>query len=303
MFDKMERADRIATRSYTAGIVKSHDFRIKKGYGQNFLTDQHVLGKIINAADIKDDELVIEIGPGIGALTQELAERAKSVAAVEIDKALIPVLAETLAGYDNVEIINADILKINIRDIIARHNKKSAKVIANLPYYITTPIVMGLLEQGQNVDSIVVMVQKEVALRMTAKPGTKDYGSLSLAVQFYSEPSLVANVPANCFFPRPNVDSAVIKLDVLEKPSVDVKDSELMFKIIRAAFSKRRKTLVNCLEGSDQWSVVSGQFSKADIEAILVSCGLPLMVRGESLGLEAFARLADAVAYPKGQQQ
>ncbi|MCL2874582.1 MAG: 16S rRNA (adenine(1518)-N(6)/adenine(1519)-N(6))-dimethyltransferase RsmA [Defluviitaleaceae bacterium] len=287
--------DRIASRNYTAGVVNRFDFRIKKGYGQNFLVDQHVLGKIIRAADIKNDELVIEIGPGIGALTQELAERAEIVAAVEIDKALIPVLSETLSGYDNVEIINADILKTDVREIISKYNKKSAKVIANLPYYITTPIVMSLLELGECINSIVVMVQKEVALRMAAKPGTKDYGSLSLAVQFYSETSLVANVPTNCFYPRPGVDSAVIKLDVLSSPPVDVKDSELMFQIIRAAFSKRRKTLVNCLESSESMSAVFGSLSKADIEEILVSCDLPPKVRGESLGLEEFARLANLI--------
>ena len=287
-------SDKIASRKYTADIVKSHNFRIKKGYGQNFLTDQHVLGKIIHAADIKGDELVIEIGPGIGALTQELAERAERVAAVEIDKALIPMLSETLAGYDNVEIINADVLKTDIQDIIVKYNKKSAKIIANLPYYITTPIVIRLLELGANIDSIVVMVQKEVALRMAARPGTKDYGALSLAVQFHSEPSLVANVPANCFYPRPNVDSAVIKLDVTNRPVVDVKDSELMFKIIRAAFSKRRKTLVNCLESSDQLAIGSGKLFKPEIEKTLVECGLSPMIRGESLGLKEFALLADA---------
>jgi len=293
--DKIERVERIASRHYTSEVVSRHDFRIKKNYGQNFLVDQHVLGKIIRAADVKSDELIIEIGPGIGALTEELAENAENVVAIEIDKMLIPILSETLADYDNIEIINADILKTDIREIIARYNKKSVKVIANLPYYITTPIVIGLLQLDGLISRIVVMVQKEVALRMAAKPGTKDYGSLSLAVQFYSVTTLEANVPTNCFYPRPGVDSAVIQLDVRKEPPVDVKDADFMFRIIRAAFSKRRKTLVNCIESSELMADFLNGMSKSDIEEIVAQAGLSPKVRGESLDLTAFAKLSDLI--------
>ncbi len=278
----------VATKNATRAIVERHNFQIKKGLGQNFLTDSHVLNKIIEAAEITKDDLVIEIGPGIGALTQPACRLAGKVVAIEIDKALIPVLKDTLDGFDNVEVINADILSFDIRPIIEKSGCSGVKVVANLPYYITTPIIMGLLESHYPIDSLTVMVQKEVAMRLKAKPSTKDYGALSLAAQYYSEPYLAANVPSNCFFPRPNVDSAVIRLKVYKEQPVITKDVGLMFNIIRLAFSKRRKTLVNCLYGTELTSM-----SKDALESLLQDCGFDPMVRGESLNLNDYAKIAD----------
>ncbi len=272
--------------------MEKHDFHVKKSFGQNFLTDQHVLNKIIDAADISKDDLVIEVGPGIGALTQPLAERAGKVVALEIDKTLIPVLADTLSCFDNVEIVNEDVLKCDISGIIEKSGYKSVKLVANLPYYITTPIVMSLLENKYPIKSITVMVQKEVASRMSAKAGTKDYGALTLAVNYYSKPYLVANVPSNCFIPRPGVDSAVVRLSVFDEPPVQAVDVSLMFKLIKAAFSKRRKTLVNCIFGSEAAESFP-QMSKEQIESLLVEAGYKPQVRGETLELKDFAKLAN----------
>lgn len=272
----------------TKAIIQKYDFAFKKNFGQNFLIDEHVLNKIISSADITKEDTVLEIGPGIGTLTQALAKSAGKVIAVEIDKTLVPILKEVLSDFDNIEIINNDILKTDIR---ALAGDTRLKLVANLPYYITTPIIMGILEQRLPVESITVMIQKEVALRMQAQPSSKDYGALSLAVQYYCEPYLVANVPQNCFMPRPNVDSAVIRLTPYEKPPVETADEELMFKLIKAAFSQRRKTLVNCLFNSKDFN-----FDKAQLGEILKANGFDERVRGESLSLEDFANLADAFA-------
>lgn len=240
--------DRIANASKTIEVIKKHDFTFQKRYGQNFLIDGHVLEKIMDAAEIGKDDHVVEIGPGIGSMTQYLCERAGRVTAVEIDKELIPILEETLRDYKNVSIINDDILKVDMDSLLKPGEKKGlAKVVANLPYYITTPIVMGLLENHAPLKSITVMVQKEVADRMVSVPGSKEYGALSLAVRYYTDPHIVANVPPNCFIPRPKVGSAVIKLDVYEKPPVPVSNEVLMFKLIRAAFNQRRKHLQTVL--------------------------------------------------------
>lgn len=274
----------------TIAILNKYDFTFQKKFGQNFLIDTHVLEKIIHSAGITGEDLVLEIGPGIGTLTQYLCENARQVVAVEIDKALIPILqGDTLKDYDNVEIINEDILKVDIRKIVEEKNGgRPIKVVANLPYYITTPIVMALLEKQLPVDSITVMVQKEVAERMQAGPGTKDYGALSMAVQYYSEAYIAANVPPNCFMPRPNVGSCVIRLTRRPEPPVQVKSPELMFKLIRAAFNQRRKTLQNGISNSAELS-----FSKELVGQAIVDTGLSATVRGEALGLEEFARLAD----------
>lgn len=281
--------ERIATGKYTREVINKYEFFFKKKFGQNFLIDGHVINKIISASDIGKDDLVIEVGPGIGSLTQEIAERAGKVIAVEIDSNLIPILKEdTLKDYDNIEYINEDILKVNINEVIKNSGYHSVKVVANLPYYITTPIIMNLLENKVNVKSITVMIQKEVAYRMSANPSTKDYGSLTLAVQYFSEPYLVANVPQNCFMPRPNVDSAVIRLNVRETPKVDVADERKFFSLIKVAFSQRRKTLLNCIYNSEVFN-----YSKEEIEAILVKAGFDPRVRGESLTIEEFARLAN----------
>lgn len=254
------------------------------------MIDNHVLDKIINAARICEDDVVVEIGPGIGTLTSRLAENAFRVVAVEIDSALIPILEDTLSRFDNVEIINADILKFDMTGILEKYKYKNLKVVANLPYYITTPIIMDILEKGIPAESITVMVQKEVACRMQAKPSTKDYGALSLAVQYFCEPYIVANVPQNCFMPRPNVDSAVIKLTPFDKPAVDVKDSALLFRIIKSAFSQRRKTLLNCLFNTSEFG-----FSKERIAGILNESGFDEKIRGEKLSLSDFARLSDII--------
>ena len=274
----------------TIAVLQKYGFVFQKKYGQNFLIDPHVLDKIVAAAGIGPDDFVVEIGPGIGTLTQYLAYAARSVCAVEIDKNLIPILEDTLSDYDNVEVINNDVLKVDLAALAKeKNNGRPIKVVANLPYYITTPIIMGLFENQVPIDSITIMVQKEVADRMQVGPGTKDYGALSLAVQYYAKPQIVANVPPNCFMPRPKVGSAVIRLERYAKPPVEVNDEKLMFRIIRASFNQRRKTLVNGLKNSPEIP-----FSKEQIEEALGMCGLSLNIRGEALTLEQFAQLANA---------
>ncbi len=259
---------------------------VKKNFGQNFLTDQHVLDKIVLSADITDEDVIIEIGPGIGTLTQALCKNAHKVIAVEIDKTLIPILEETLVDYHNLQIINEDILKFDFYKIFEQYAGKRFKVVANLPYYITTPIIMGLLERKMPLHNITVMVQKEVGYRMKAMPGSKDYGALSLAIQYYAVPYLVANVPENCFMPRPNVDSAVIQLTLHPAPPVSVSDEAVMFKIIKCAFAQRRKTLVNCLFNTGDFG-----WSKEQWAQFLKSIGFDERVRGESLTLAQFATI------------
>lgn len=273
----------------TIEILQKYNFSFQKKFGQNFLIDTHVLDKIIRAANITKDDMVLEIGPGIGTMTQYLAEAAGKVIAVEIDKNLIPILSDTLSEYDNVTIINEDVLKLDIQRLANEENAgKPIKVVANLPYYITTPIIMGLFENHVPVESITVMVQKEVADRMQTGPGNKDYGALSLAVQYYAEPYIVANVPPNCFMPRPKVGSAVIRLICHEKPPVEVKDERLMFDVIRASFNQRRKTLANGLNNSDRLMLPK----ELIIEAI-GQLGKGPSVRGEALTLEEFAKLSN----------
>ena len=276
----------------TIEVLQKYEFVFQKKYGQNFLIDTHVLDKIINAAEITEDDFVLEIGPGIGTMTQYLASAAREVFAVEIDRALIPILEDTLQDYSNVTILNEDILKVDIRKLAEEHNQgRPIKVVANLPYYITTPIIMGLFEEEVPVESITVMVQKEVADRMQTGPGSKDYGALSLAVQYYASPYIVANVPPNCFMPRPKVGSAVIRLSRHEKPPVNVKDSRLMFRIIRASFNQRRKTLVNGLKNARELD-----FTKEEIERAVSACGFPIGIRGEALTLQNFADLANCLS-------
>ena len=275
----------------TQEIIKKHNFSIQKKYGQNFLIDEHVLNKIIAAAELTEDDYVIESGPGIGTMTERMAPECRHVTAIEIDKELIPILSETLSGFDNVDIINEDVLKVDLNKLIAeRNDNKPVKVVANLPYYITTPIIMSLLENKIPIDTITVMVQKEVADRMMVGPGTKDYGALSLAVQYYAKPYIVANVPMNCFIPRPNVASAVIRLTCHKEPPVTVKDEKLMFNLIRASFNQRRKTLIN---GISNFSGLS--FTKEQVATALNSIGLSENIRGEALDLEKFAKLSDAL--------
>lgn len=281
--------NRLSNPQETIAVIQKHEFSFQKKFGQNFLIDGHVLDKIIAAADISKEDLVLEIGPGIGTLTQRLSEAAGKVVAVEIDRMLIPILRETLEDCGNVEIINDDILKVDIRALVQEKNDgRPIKVVANLPYYITTPIVMGLLENRVPVKDITVMVQKEVAARMQAQPGSKDYGALSLAVQYYCEPYLAANVPPNCFMPRPKVGSAVIRLTVHEKPPAPVRDERLMFAIIRASFNQRRKTLMNGLNNAPEL-----HFSKETVAKALGEIGLSPDVRGEALTLAQFAELTD----------
>lgn len=281
--------EKLSNPQKTIETIKKYGFDFKKKFGQNFLIDDHVINKIINGAEVTKDDFVLEIGPGIGTMTQYLCENAREVAAVEIDTKLIPILGETLSAYDNVTVINEDILKVDMRALaLEKNGGKPIKVVANLPYYITTPIIMGLFESKVPIDNITVMVQKEVADRMKVGPGSKDYGALSLAVQYYAKPYLVANVPANCFIPRPNVDSAVIRLTRHEKPVVQVEDEVLMFNIIRASFNQRRKTLQNGLKNSGLFPL-----SKEEIVASIVEAGLPETVRGEALTLEQFAELAN----------
>lgn len=273
----------------TIEILQKYQFVFQKKFGQNFLIDTHVLEKIIAAAGVTKDDCVLEIGPGIGTMTQYLAESARHVIAVEIDQNLIPILKDTLSAYENVTVINKDILKVDIQALAQEYNGgRPIKVVANLPYYITTPIIMGLFESNVPIDNITVMVQKEVADRMQVGPGTKDYGALSLAVQYYAEPYIVANVPPNCFMPRPNVGSAVIRLTRHKTPPVTAKDPKLMFALIRAAFNQRRKTLQNGLNNSPDIS-----FTKEQIAAAIENLGLPAAVRGEALTLEQFAALSD----------
>lgn len=275
----------------TIEILQKYKFVFQKKFGQNFLIDEHVLEKIISAAGIGPDDFVVEIGPGIGTMTQYLAHAARGVAAVEIDKALIPILQDTLSAYDNVTVINEDVLKVDLKELAEKMNEgRPVKVVANLPYYITTPIIMGLFESHVPVESITVMVQKEVAERMQAGPGTKDYGALSLAVQYYAEPYIVANVPPNCFMPRPNVGSAVIRLQVHKNPDIRVKDESLMFRIIRASFNQRRKTLQNSLSHDPQLGI-----SKEVVARILEEMGLSATIRGEALSLQQFTQLSDLV--------
>ncbi|MBR4026153.1 MAG: 16S rRNA (adenine(1518)-N(6)/adenine(1519)-N(6))-dimethyltransferase RsmA, partial [Lachnospiraceae bacterium] len=270
----------------TIAILNKYQFVFQKRFGQNFLIDTHVLEKIIRAADITKEDMVLEIGPGIGTMTQYLCEHAREVVAVEIDKNLIPILTEdTLAAYDNVTVINEDILQVDIAKLVAERNGgRPIKVVANLPYYITTPIIMGLFEANVPLENITVMVQKEVADRMQAGPGTKDYGALSLAVQYYADPYIVANVPPNCFMPRPNVGSAVIRLTLHEEKPVQVKNEKLLFDIIHASFNQRRKTLVNGLTNAAGLS-----FSKDEITQAIEHCGFIPTIRGEALTLAQFA--------------
>lgn len=275
--------------SNTIEILQKYNFNFQKKFGQNFLIDTHVLEKIISAAEITKDDCVVEIGPGIGTMTQYLAEAAGHVVAVEIDKNLIPILADTLSSYDNVEVINEDILKVDINRLVQEKNGgRPIKVVANLPYYITTPIIMGLFESHVPMDSITIMVQKEVADRMQEGPGTKDYGALSLAVQYYAKPEIVANVPPNCFIPRPNVGSAVIRLTRYQEPPVKAENEKLMFALIRASFNQRRKTLVNGLGNASNVNV-----SKDAVREALEQMGLPETIRGEALTLEQFAQLSN----------
>ena len=280
--------EKLSNPQVTIETIKKYDFAFQKKFGQNFLIDGHVLDKIIAAAGVTKEDVVLEIGPGFGTMTQYLAEAAKEVIAVEIDKTLIPILQETLKDYENVTLINEDILKVDIGALAEERNAgKPIKVVANLPYYITTPIIMGLFESHVPLENVTVMVQKEVAQRMQAGPGTKDYGALSLAVQFYAQPYIAANVPPNCFIPRPNVGSAVIRLTKWEKPLVQVKDEAFLFSLIRASFNQRRKTLQN--------SLVNGGIgvTKEQVAAALEQMELPPAVRGEALTLLQFARLSD----------
>lgn len=276
----------------TIEILKKYNFTFQKKFGQNFLIDTHVLDKIIAAAEITKDDFVLEIGPGIGTMTQYLAQAAGKVAAVEIDKALIPILGDTLSAYDNVMIINEDVLKVDIQKLVEEENGgRPVKVVANLPYYITTPIIMGLFEKHVPIESITVMVQKEVADRMQVGPGTKDYGALSLAVQYYASPYIVANVPPNCFMPRPKVGSAVIRLTTYDNPPVEVDDEKLMFRIIRASFNQRRKTLANGLKNAADLNI-----PKELIAESIESLGHGPSVRGEALTLEEFAALSNYIS-------
>ena len=285
----MENIKHLYNPTNTLEIIKKYGFGFQKRFGQNFLIDGNVVEKIVREAGITKDDFVLEIGPGIGTMTQLLCEQAGGVAAVEIDTNLIPILKETLAEYDNVTIINEDILKVDIKKLAEEKNGgKPIKVVANLPYYITTPIIMGLFESNVPIDSITVMVQKEVADRMQVGPGTKDYGALSLAVQYYSKPQVVINVPPECFIPRPNVGSAVIRLTRYKEPPVKVKDEKLMFKLIRASFNQRRKTLANGLNNSPEIN-----FSKEEITAAIESLHKGPSIRGEALTLSEFAALSD----------
>lgn len=276
----------------TIEVLKKYEFVFQKKYGQNFLIDPRVLKKIIQSAGITEEDFVLEIGPGIGTMTQYLAQASRKVTAIEIDKMLLPILKETLEGFDNVEIIHNDVLKVDLKRLAEEKNAgRPIKVVANLPYYITTPIIMRLFESHVPVKSITVMVQKEVAQRMQVGPGTKDYGALSLAVQYYAKPYLVANVPPNCFMPRPKVGSAVIRLERYKTPPVQVKDEKFLFSIIRASFNQRRKTLVNGLRNATELGL-----SREEIEEALTQLGMDTNVRGESLDLVQFAALSDALA-------
>lgn len=288
----MDKMEKLSNPQKTIEVLQKYNFSFQKKFGQNFLIDPHVLDKIIAAAEITKDDFVLEIGPGIGTLTQYLAEAAREVVAVEIDSTLIPILEDTLSAYDNVSVINEDVLKVDLRKLAEERNGgKPIKVVANLPYYITTPIIMRLFESHVPLKSLTVMVQKEVALRMQAGPGTKDYGALSLAVQYYASPYLAANVPPNCFMPRPNVGSAVIRLTRFGETPVQVKDEKLLFRLIRASFNQRRKTLQNGLVNSQELD-----FTKEQVAAAIATLGVSPSVRGEALTLEQFAALANALS-------
>ena len=288
----MDKMEKLSNPQKTIEVLQKYNFSFQKKFGQNFLIDPHVLDKIIAAAEITKDDFVLEIGPGIGTLTQYLAEAAREVVAVAIDSTLIPILEDTLSAYDNVSVINEDVLKVDLRKLAEERNSgKPIKVVANLPYYITTPIIMSLFESHVPLKSLTVMVQKEVALRMQAGPGTKDYGALSLAVQYDASPYLAANVPPNCFMPRPNVGSAVIRLTRFEETPVQVKDEKLLFRLIRASFNQRRKTLQNGLVNSQELD-----FTKEQVAAAIATLGVSPSVRGEALTLEQFAALANALS-------
>ena len=275
----------------TIAVLQKYQFNFQKKFGQNFLIDTGILEEIIEAAQITKDDFVLEIGPGIGTMTQYLAEAAREVAAVEIDKTLLPILDDTLKDWDNVTVINNDILKVDIRQLALEKNQgRPIKVVANLPYYITTPIIMGLFESNVPIDNITVMVQKEVADRMQVGPGTKEYGALSLAVQYYAKPEIVAIVPPNCFMPRPNVGSAVIRLTRHKEVPVQVNDEKLMFKIIRASFNQRRKTLANGLNNAPDIHL-----SKEVIQESIEELGVPVTIRGEALTLQQFAQLSNII--------
>lgn len=277
--------------SGTLRILEKYNFSFQKRFGQNFLIDANILEKIVSGAGITKEDTVLEIGPGIGTLTQYLCESARQVIAVEIDKALMPILDDTLSEYDNVTVINEDVLKLDINDIIAKYSDKgSIKVVANLPYYITTPIIMGLLESGLAIQSMTVMIQKEVAQRMQTGPGSKEYGALSLAVQYYSKPQIIANVSPECFIPKPKVGSSVIRLDLFKKPPVAVRDDRFMFRVIKTAFSQRRKTLANCIGQSSEFGA-----DRDEIQSCLVKMGLKEDIRGEKLTLQQFADLSDMI--------
>lgn len=276
----------------TIAVLQKYQFNFQKKFGQNFLIDTHVLDKIIGAAGITKEDMVLEVGPGIGTMTQYLCENAREVVAVEIDKNLIPILEDTLSAYENVSVINGDILKVDINQIVQERNGgKSIKVVANLPYYITTPIIMGLFESHVPIENITVMVQKEVADRMQVGPGTKEYGALSLAVQYYADPYIVANVPPNCFMPRPKVGSAVIRLTTHKEPPVQVKNEAFLFQLVRASFNQRRKTLVNGLTNAPDITA-----TKEEILGALERMGMSPTVRGETFGLKEFAMLANELS-------
>ncbi len=287
----------LGTPTATAQVIKKYGFSFQKKFGQNFLIDANILEKIIASAEITKEDCVIEIGPGIGTMTQYLAENAREVVAVEIDKNLIPILEETLKEYENVSILNEDILKVDLNRLVKEKNDgRPIKVVANLPYYITTPIIMGLFESQVPLSSITIMVQKEVADRMQVGPGTKDYGALSLAVQYYAKPEIMLNVPPACFMPRPNVGSAVIRLTRFEEPPAKTQDERKMFSIIRAAFNQRRKTLANALTNGLAYTNEEGKVihvSRKEVCEALEKMGLSQTIRGEALSLEQFARLSD----------
>ena len=285
----------LGTISGTRQVLEKYQFRFQKKYGQNFLIDGNILAKIVDAAQITEDDCVLEIGPGIGTMTQYLAEAAGRVTAVEIDRELIPILEETLSSYHNVTVLCEDILKVDLAALAEENGGRPLKVVANLPYYITTPIIMALFESRMPLASITVMVQSEVADRMQTGPGSKEYGALSLAVQYYAKPEVVARVPASCFLPRPNVDSTVVRLTKYEKPPVDVSDESFLFAVIRASFNQRRKTLANGLANAGDLGVTRGQ-----VETVLEEMELPATVRGETFTLERFAELSDRLLRLRG---
>lgn len=278
----------ISNPQKTIEIINKYNFVFQKKFGQNFLIDGHVLDKIISAADITKNDTILEIGPGIGSMTQHLCEKAGKVISVEIDKMLIPILEENLSSYDNFILINDDFLKLDVLKLLQEHSCKSVKVVANLPYYITTPIIMSLFENNIPIESITVMVQKEVAERMEASPSTKEYGALSVAIQYYSTTDIVANVPPNCFIPRPNVGSAVIKLSLRKEQPYELYDSKLMFKLVRAAFNQRRKTLLNAINNSPELSI-----TKEEVSSALDKMNISQTIRGEALSLEQFCQLSN----------